>query len=101
MKHLVLGREKHARSLVKAISWRTTGTIDTFVISYFVTGKVALASAIAGVEVITKICLYYFHERVWSAIPWGHRRAPESPAENFVAAPLAEPDHRRKRIANG
>lgn len=73
MKFLFLGREKHGRSLAKAISWRTTGTIDTFVISYFVTGKVALATTIAGVEVVTKIILYYFHERIWAVIPWGHR----------------------------
>jgi uncharacterized membrane protein len=75
MKFLFLGREKHSRSLAKAISWRTTGTIDTFVISYFVTGKMSLAGTIAGVEVVTKILLYYFHERIWAVIPWGHRRA--------------------------
>jgi uncharacterized membrane protein len=87
MKQLLLGCEQHRRSLAKAVSWRTTGTIDTFVISYIVTGRVALAGAIAGVEVVTKIILYYFHERVWAAIPWGHRRAPNnSVEEHFVLA---------------
>lgn len=73
MKALILGREKHGRSLAKAISWRTTGTVDTFIISYFVTGKLTLAGTIAAVEIVTKIVLYYAHERVWAVIPWGHR----------------------------
>jgi len=98
MKQFLLGREKHGRSLAKAISWRTTGTIDTFVISYLVTGKVALASAIAGVEVVTKIVLYYFHERIWSAIPWGHRReVSDSVTEHFASA-LATGEQQRQRF---
>jgi uncharacterized membrane protein len=73
MKALFLGREKHGRSFAKAVSWRITGTLDTFVISYFVTGKIVLAGTIAAVEIVTKIGLYYFHERIWSMVPWGHR----------------------------
>lgn len=95
MKQLLLGCEKHGRSLAKAISWRTTGTIDTFVISYFVTGRVGLAGAIAGVEIVTKIVLYYFHERVWAAIPWGHRRASGESVEEHLAPALAAEQQRR------
>jgi uncharacterized membrane protein len=65
------GREAHTRSLVKAISWRIAGSIDTFVISFIITGHIALASSIAGTELITKVLLYYFHERIWAIIPWG------------------------------
>ena len=67
------GREGHTRSLVKAVSWRATGSIDTFVISFILTGHAALAGSIAGTELITKILLYYLHERVWAWIPWGHK----------------------------
>jgi len=67
------GREAHSRSLVKAISWRITGSIDTFVISFIITGHAMLAGSIAGTELLTKILLYYFHERIWAIIPWGHR----------------------------
>src|SRR5258708_3036874 len=63
----------HGRSFIKAVSWRTVGTIDTFIISFFVTGKVSLAGSIAAVEVVTKIMIYYLHERVWAVVPWGHR----------------------------
>ena len=63
--------EAHSRSLIKAVSWRITGSIDTFVISFVLSGKISLAGAIASVEVVTKIALYYFHERLWAIIPWG------------------------------
>src|SRR5258708_3676999 len=68
------GHEGHGRSFMKAVSWRTVGTIDTFIISFFVTGKVSLAGSIAAVEVVTKIMIYYLHERVWAVVPWGRRR---------------------------
>ncbi|HRZ97047.1 MAG TPA: DUF2061 domain-containing protein [Paludibacter sp.] len=64
-------KEKNYRSLVKSISWRVTGTIDTFVISFLITGKVTTAMSISGVEIITKVLLYYFHERVWNKINFG------------------------------
>jgi uncharacterized membrane protein len=66
-----LVKEKHSRSLLKAISWRITGTVDTMVISYLVTGKVKLAVSIGMVEVFTKIGLFYVHERLWNRIPHG------------------------------
>jgi uncharacterized membrane protein len=70
---LFRGTETHARSVLKAVSWRTLGTLDTFAISWRMTGRAAIASSIAGLEIITKIAWYYPHERVWAAIPWGHR----------------------------
>ena len=65
--------DTHSRSVLKAISWRTLGTLDTFVISWFLTGKVGLAGSIAVLEFATKIVWYYLHERVWAAAPWGRR----------------------------
>jgi len=70
---LVRGQEGHGRSLMKAVSWRVVGSIDTFTISFFLTGKVSLAGSIAGVEVVTKIVIYYLHERVWAAVSWDKR----------------------------
>ena len=51
----------------------TLGTIDTFAISWFMTGKVVIAGSIAGLEVVTKVAWYYLHERVWAAVSWGRR----------------------------
>ena len=68
---LFRGKESHPRSIVKAISWRVLGSLDTFILSWLVTGSLEAAGAIASIETLTKIILYYFHERVWSAIEWG------------------------------
>lgn len=59
------GRDSNAKSLAKSISWRVVGTLDTMVISFFVTGQLVMAVSIGSIEVITKIALYYFHERIW------------------------------------
>lgn len=67
-------KEKNYRSLLKSISWRITGTLDTFVISYLITGHVKTAVSISGVEIITKISLYYFHERIWNKIKLGKEK---------------------------
>lgn len=64
-------REKSYRSIVKSISWRTIGTLDTMLISYFITGKLAIALSIGGIEVFTKMALYFFHERTWNRIKFG------------------------------
>jgi len=65
-------KDSHIRSFVKGISWRATGTVDTMLISYFVTGNPLTALKIGAVEIFTKLVLYYFHERVWQKIKWGH-----------------------------
>ena len=63
--------DTNTRSLVKAISWRITGTIDTFLISWLITGQILLASSIAFTEIMTKIVLFWAHERTWNKINWG------------------------------
>ncbi|MBC8416947.1 DUF2061 domain-containing protein [bacterium] len=59
------------RSAIKALTWRVTATLDTFIISWLVTGKIAWAASIAGFEVLTKVFIYYFHERLWANVEWG------------------------------
>ena len=54
--------------MAKALSWRVVGTIDTLIISYLITGKLDLALAIGGIELVSKMLLYYFHERVWDKL---------------------------------
>ncbi|MBA4410213.1 MAG: DUF2061 domain-containing protein [Bacteroidota bacterium] len=63
--------EKSYRSIVKSVSWRTIGTLDTIVISLIITGKLDMAIAIGGVEVFTKMGLYFLHERTWNRINFG------------------------------
>jgi sulfate adenylyltransferase large subunit len=72
--------ETHARSLVKAVSWRATGSLDTFVVTFVITGSTRLAGSVAITEVMTKILIYYCHERIWAWVPWGKTRGAQSPA---------------------
>ena len=56
------------RHLAKTLTWRVLATTDTFLIEWLITGKVDLAAGIAGIagiEVLTKMILYYWHERLW------------------------------------
>jgi uncharacterized membrane protein len=64
-------RDSHFRSIVKAISWRATGSIDTFLVTLIITGSSVFAGSVAVTEIATKIVFYYGHERVWALIPWG------------------------------
>lgn len=78
---LFRGREAHSRSLAKAVSWRVLGSIDTFLLSWLFTSSVRAAGAIATTEVLTKMVLYYLHERAWSAVGWGMKKeVPDDPA---------------------
>lgn len=68
-------KEKHYRSLVKGISWRIVGSLDTFWIALFVNRGTEHAAQtafyIAATEVITKVFLFWLHERAWMNIKWG------------------------------
>lgn len=70
-------QEKPFRSVAKTISWRTLGTLDTMIISYFITGNLVMAASIGSIEVITKMILYYFHERAWNKINIGRVKEPD------------------------
>ena len=64
-------RDIRIRSLIKTITWRILASLDTFLIAWFVSGSISVGGWIATIEVITKIILYYFHERGWNKIKWG------------------------------
>ena len=86
---LFRGRESHPRSFVKAVSWRTLGSIDTFILGFLFTADLKTAGSIAGTEVVTKILLYYFHEGVWALVPWGHGQ--HDPQPDALTATVSQP----------
>jgi uncharacterized membrane protein len=53
------------RHILKTFTWRIVGTIDTILLGYFITGDISTSLKIGGVELFTKMILYYIHERVW------------------------------------
>ena len=67
----IIVKDRPIKSLLKAISWRMLGTCDTIMISWILTGRIKVAVSIGGVEVFSKIFLFYLHERLWNNIRWG------------------------------
>ena len=65
--------ELWTRSFLKSLSWRVLGTLDTILISYIIIGNFSSALSIGGVELVTKMFLYVFHERLWVKIKWGRK----------------------------
>lgn len=67
------------RHIAKTITWRIVGTIDTMIIGWLMTGNVITGLKIGGIEVVTKMILYYLHERMWFKINLGlpHRKTDE------------------------
>lgn len=54
-----------SRHLAKAITWRIIGTLDTFLLGWFLSGSIEIGAFIGGAEVFTKTFLYFIHERIW------------------------------------
>ena len=85
---VTIAPNSHARSLIKSISWRAVGSLDTFILSFLITGNAKHAASIASIEVLTKVVLYYLHERVWRRVSWGRLDSTQEPV--LVAAKAGE-----------
>ncbi len=66
------------RHLAKALTWRFVGTLDTFLLAWFLTGNLKLGATFSVIELVTKTLLYYAHERVWYMNKWGIIKKPKS-----------------------
>jgi uncharacterized membrane protein len=65
------GKVKNRRSLLKGVSWRMVGSLDTFLLGLIFSRNVLGSAKLGLSEILTKILLYYLHERVWTQITWG------------------------------
>ncbi|MTI20794.1 DUF2061 domain-containing protein, partial [Fulvivirga sp. RKSG066] len=78
---LLIGRSttgvKIYRSVIKTVSWRITGTLDTILLTYLFTGGIGTALSVGATELFTKMLLYFLHERVWTKVKWGRVEALE------------------------
>ncbi len=59
------------RHLAKTITWRIVGSVDTMGVAWIITGNPLIGLKIGGLEVITKMILYFLHERVWYKVNFG------------------------------
>ena len=62
------------RSILKTISWRVVGTLDTIALGWFITGDPTVGLKVGGLELITKFILYYIHERLWIKNKYGTKK---------------------------
>jgi len=69
--------ETRYRSIIKAISWRTGGTIVTCLVAWFFTGSFDLAARIGILDTVIKIAAFYVHERLWNRFSFGKLKSPE------------------------
>lgn len=73
-------RDTMRRTTFKTGLWRLIASLDTFALAWFFTGSVATAVSIGGLEIFTKLILYFFHERIWARIPFGLEAAQKDTA---------------------
>jgi uncharacterized membrane protein len=59
------------RSWTKAVSYRVVGSLYSFVVLYLVSGKLLISLSLSAVEVVSKIVIFYYHERIWDKISFG------------------------------
>jgi uncharacterized membrane protein len=62
------------RSVIKAISWRIVGTLDTMALGWLITGNPVMGLKIGALELCTKFVLYYIHERIWVKSKFGTKK---------------------------
>ena len=62
------------RSILKTLSWRVVGTLDTMFLGWFITGDPTVGLKIGALELVTKFVLYYFHERIWLRCNFGTKK---------------------------
>ena len=62
------------RSILKTISWRVVGTLDTIALGWVITGDPTVGLKVGGLELITKFILYYIHERLWLKNKYGTKK---------------------------
>jgi uncharacterized membrane protein len=77
---IILNDPSLKRHVAKTITWRIVGTIDTMVIGWIITGNAVMGVKIGGIEVVTKMILYFFHERIWyrSNLGLPHRKTEQN-----------------------
>ena len=63
--------DTHKRTIAKTITFRIIATITTMVLVLIFTGNLTLAGAIGALDLVSKLMIYYVHERVWNKFSWG------------------------------
>lgn len=79
-------KERKIRSVVKAISHRLIGTINTFAAAWLFTRSFSISLKVVLVREIIATVIFFFHERIWNNIRWGKFRLEKLINHKFVSA---------------
>ena len=63
--------DSNKRHIIKTFSWRFVGTIDTVVLGWIITGNPLIGLKIGLFETVSKMLLYFWHEKLWYKINFG------------------------------
>jgi uncharacterized membrane protein len=64
-------KDKKRRTIIKTITFRIVATLATMAIVFLMTGNLALANTVGLIDLVSKLLIYYLHERVWERVSWG------------------------------
>ena len=64
-------KETYQRSFLKTFTWRIIASLDTALLTWLFSGNVLTGLKVGGMEIVTKLFIYFFHERAWSWSDWG------------------------------
>jgi len=82
--------QDRVRHLLKTITWRFIGTLDTVILAWLISGEAEFGLTIGGLELVTKMILYYFHERTWYNIRFGVDPEQEKKESNHCSDPESD-----------
>ena len=69
--------DSSSRSLAKAVSYRVLGSAVTALIVLLFSGSLKVSLGVGALDMLSKIALYFLHERLWNYIPYGRPKRPE------------------------
>ena len=58
-------KETFKRSFLKTLTWRVIASLDTAALTWLFSGDVITGLKVGGMEIVTKLFIYFFHERAW------------------------------------
>lgn len=64
-------KNSNKRHLLKSVTWRILGTLDTMLLAWLITGNPLTGLKIGLLELVTKMALYFLHEKVWHKVRYG------------------------------
>ena len=73
--NLIPSQRNQKRHLLKTLTWRLVASTDTMVIAWFLTGSFKTGASLVSIEVVTKMILYYLHERAWFHSSLGSKKS--------------------------